>query len=142
MVALFAVFGLAACGGNLSTSDVVKSMEKAGLDIEDVEQLSDFVGGDMQDLFGLDSEAKEEMEASDAVYFHRPGSGFMQFNFIIAHDDEKELKEAKEEMDSSGLNEMGIGSYTVIHKNILLHMTGAISEKEFQEYAKALKKAK
>lgn len=142
VIALFASLTLAACGGDLSTSDVVKSFEKAGLPVEDVEQLSDLIDNDLQDFMGFDSTDKKEMQESDAVHFVRPDSGTIQFNFIISHDDEEELKEVEAEMDDAAGDFGGIRTFTVVHKNILLHMTGAISEEEFREYEKALKNAK
>ncbi len=128
--AVFTVFLLAACSqsaGSIKTEDVISAFKDAGLEAENVRELT-------KDDYGM-----APMKAEGGKYFYLPSLGENKGARLFTYDSESDLDEMKKFYDDLGKESGMLFSWTIKHKNILIQMNGDLPEEKYNEYKKALK---
>lgn len=128
-VLLLLVVLLGACSsesGGLTTDDVVQSFKDAGLEVEDVRDMT-------KDDYGM-----APMTATDGVRFLVPSLGENAGGRIMVFDNEDDLDQTKAYYDELGESSAMLFSWTIKHENALIQINGDLPESKYEEYKKAL----
>lgn len=123
---------ISACGAEgesaekLTTDDVIKAFQDAGLEAEEPKEMT-------KDDYGM-----APMKADEGVRFFIPSLGEDSGGRILTYSDQADLEEMKEYYDSMGEESAMLFSWTMKKDNVLVQINGDLEEDKYNEYKEAL----
>ena len=153
LVALF--FLLSGCGNNtgetkLTTDDVIKAFQKAGLPIGRIEVYSEetdpehllgrpghYIGKCAWEDTRYRAKTPEEQAIQD-VFFKSQGANGLTGGFIEAFESQDELQSREKLLRTAYENNPLVFQYIFVHKNIILRIDQEITPQQAEEYKSVL----
>lgn len=123
---LFACSSGAGGSNAISTDDAINAFKDAGLEVEDVRDMS-------KDDFGF-----APMKAKEAKMFTVPFVCEDCNVRVMSFDKNNDLKETKSYYDDLGKESAMFFSWTIEHENILVQLNGDMEEEDYEKYKAAL----